>query len=278
MNCCHILAEKGNTEMAQYLLEMARNTDTRSTLLMEVCKLRSLAPIHIAAFKGHVQFVELLLDNGVDVNIRSYSDLTPMMCAILGQHVDMVHLLCSRCTPIGFAHERCRVNFSYTTPLVVASQLGLVDIVEVLIDKKANANDTVDSGMTALHRAAWNGHEKVVTLLLTTGNALVNQADDDGDTALMFASMGNHLNTMKVLIDHGASLYDQNKLGETVWFYVASSDNDAFVEEFTALLGIVPHNQGNKAGNTPLHVAAIHGNTRVTEHLLKKADIALRNK
>jgi ankyrin repeat protein len=230
----HILAEHGNADMASFVMKKVAHTEAQRMLLTDVSAMAPLTAIHIAAFKGHTQFVDMLLNLGVDVNIRSYSDLTPVMCAVLGGRTDVVRLLISRCSGRVGVHERCRIRSIYKTPIVAASQLGMSDIVDVLIDNKANVNEKVEFGMTALHAASWNGRDDVVKLLLTKGNAQIDQADDEGETALMYAASRGHMNTIMILTGHKASLHSQDKCGRTVFYHAALSRNDEFLNHFAS--------------------------------------------
>ena len=65
--------------------------------------------------------------------------------------------------------------------------------------------DTFDSddGCEMLMRAAWNGHESVVRLLVELG-AQVDAVDSDGRTALMRAADEGHESTVHALVELGA--------------------------------------------------------------------------
>lgn len=54
--------------------------------------------------------------------------------------------------------------------------------------------------MTALHHACANGHDEVVTHLLSHGRLLVNKADNNGGTALHWAASGRHATILKQLL------------------------------------------------------------------------------
>jgi len=77
------------------------------------------------------------------------------------------------------------------TPLIEAAFRGRLDVVRLLIDKKASVNARSRAGWTALMSAAWEGHTEVVKLLLQKG-ADAHGKNGRGDTALSLAeSAGN---------------------------------------------------------------------------------------
>jgi len=76
--------------------------------------------------------------------------------------------------------------------LQIDTSFGLCNVVQGLIDRGANATSKDDSGRTALHRAAENGHEAVASILLlhqTTVDAIENR---NGHTLLHLAVLNGH--------------------------------------------------------------------------------------
>src|SRR5262245_51627992 len=74
------------------------------------------------------------------------------------------------------------------TALMIAAEKGLTPIVQVLLDKGADANDKEPKqGRTALMLAAGNGHLETVQALLAKG-ADVQEKDVNGRTALIIAA------------------------------------------------------------------------------------------
>ena len=75
------------------------------------------------------------------------------------------------------------------SPLHYASRIGLVAVVQLLLEHKADVNAKDEYKWTALHEAAWSGYDAVVRLLLEH-RADINAKDDDGQTALHCAAAG----------------------------------------------------------------------------------------
>jgi ankyrin repeat protein len=102
------------------------------------------------------------------------------------------------------------------TALIVAAEYD--NIVEFLVEKKANLDIQDKKGNTALMIAAANGNLKSVTILVENG-ASVNLQNVDENTALMQAIMCENqdlfnIELIKFLIDNGADQKITNKKGE----------------------------------------------------------------
>ncbi|KAE9385780.1 ankyrin, partial [Gymnopus androsaceus JB14] len=55
------------------------------------------------------------------------------------------------------------------TPLMIAAEIGHLDVVSVLIEEGANVNAQSEDGSTALRQASQEGHLEIVKLLLNHG-------------------------------------------------------------------------------------------------------------
>ncbi|KAL4708155.1 hypothetical protein ACJJTC_009934 [Scirpophaga incertulas] len=98
-------------------------------------------------------------------------------------------------------------NSGYTA-LHYAARNGHLDICKMLIQNGANINAATRSGKaTPLHKAAAAGNTTAVTLLIKAG-AAVELQDVDGETALHKASKHNNYNLIRVLLDACPHLYN----------------------------------------------------------------------
>jgi hypothetical protein len=71
------------------------------------------------------------------------------------------------------------------------------------------------SGRTALHKAAFWGHDQVIDLLLNKCKLRPNAVDYNGDTALHDACRFGHEGVIQMLIDAGTDLSIKNSSGQT---------------------------------------------------------------
>jgi uncharacterized protein len=172
-------------EIAQYLLSLHPKLDIFdacvagrvSSVLEEIDKQPSLleshssdgwTPLHLAAFFGHADLANALLDRGADVDARS-------------------------------------TNPMKNTPLHAATAGGHPELVDLLLKRGANPNARQEGGWTALHGAAQAGNRATVTTLLANGADANARAEND-QSALDLALMRGHQDVAELLEGVGAKL------------------------------------------------------------------------
>jgi hypothetical protein len=130
-------------------------------------------PLHLAAFAGNVDNVELLLAKGAAVNDRARSKFlnTPLQTALLsGQFATAKILLDHGADPL----VRQAHGF---TPMHEAAELGRQDIVQLLLDHGAELNSVSDSGKTPLSEALRGKHAELAEWMKSRGAAVEPTVD-----------------------------------------------------------------------------------------------------
>ena len=123
-------------------------------------------------------------------------------------------------------------NDASETPLYMASYLGHLDIVELLVENGAHIDhkDT-RGGWTALTLAAVQGHNHIVEYLIIEG-AKLNEQNLKGDTALILACASNdgnnYLKIIGLLLDEGIDISLEDNEGHNAMYY-AERNGDPFV-------------------------------------------------
>jgi ankyrin repeat protein len=215
-----------------------------------------------AAASGHVEGVEILLDNGIDVNQRGPGETTALIEAVDGERVEVIELLLDRGANVN------AVNSRNVTAVMIASAQGNVGILSSLLDRGADANAVGPDGTTALIQAIDGGHNGIVELLISRG-ADVNHADDRDAAPLHLAAASGRTWIAGLLVATGANLNAAGPGGDTP-LILAVQENHGAVVRVLLEAGADPNARG-KNGRTALSVAAAQGRTPMLE-LFRKSE------
>ncbi|KAI9744634.1 MAG: hypothetical protein M1818_002163 [Claussenomyces sp. TS43310] len=158
-----------------------------------------------------------------------------------------------------------------TTPnsLIISSQLGLDQIIELLLQNGANVNANFEDEnfYDALQAASTGGHRVVAELLLQRG-ANANAHGGYFGNALYAASSGGHNAVAELLLQKGAHVNAQGgSFGNAL--YAASIGGHYAVAKLLLQKGAHVNAQGGLFCNA-LHAASIGGHYAVAELLLQK--------
>lgn len=155
-------------------------------------------------------------------------------------------------------------NEDEVTPLMLASMLGLVPMVTMLVKKGADVDTDDENNNTALHMAAWQGYEGVADILLgggadpmsrnvweetplmlaaeegrleivtkllpRVGKGGLDARDSDGHTALFGACMRGQAHVAKALLRAGADPSVKNRDGRSILQVATSNGMTSCVE------------------------------------------------
>jgi ankyrin repeat protein len=136
-------------------------------------------PLHVAAERGRVEVVCLLLEHGANVGAEDDNGRTPLHDAADYRAIDPNYLT------------------------VEHHISGKVDVVRVLLEHGAKVGAEDNEGRTPLHMAAKYGEIKVVRVLLEHG-AKVDAKDKKGRTPFQMASAWREDGIRGLLLEHGA--------------------------------------------------------------------------
>jgi len=217
-----------------------------------------------AASDGDKNAIKALLkDEGVDVNVRDWDDLTALVPAASAGHLDICKYLVGEGIDVNAADK------DGITALMEASIMGHVKVVEYLIEAGATYDQTAESDITALWLAAGEGRVDVMKVLLEKG-ADASNARSDGITALMTASVGGHADAIQLLLEHGADAKATDKDGLTAIMNAAEKGSVACLKLLVDKVNDKDHlDLKATAGFNALIVAAAHGNLEAVEYLMQ---------
>ncbi|XP_020288910.1 histone-lysine N-methyltransferase EHMT2 isoform X2 [Pseudomyrmex gracilis] len=174
--------------------------------------------LHIAADKGHLSCVHVLVQAGAQVDVMDRNQLTPLM---------------------------------------LAATKGNADVVKYLIRVGADVTLKGEDGMTALHMAAKSGHLKVCQIILTeckVPRTLVDSVDDGGWTSLIWACEFCHTDVARYLLDKKCDPLIRDA-EQNIALHWSAFSGSAEITEMLLNEGC-DVNAVNVHGDTPLHIAA----------------------
>jgi len=249
----HIAAKKNNLEACELLIQYGANIDdidiNGKTALIIACEHNHLGiskfllgkganfntptkdqgstALHFAAVKGHEEIGTLLLECGVDPNIRNQVGGTALMAAAQFNHVGMCKLLIDsgadmllqstdKMSVLHFAafcnaQEACEFflnagiptdiqNIEGVTALLIACSKNNLYLCSLFLQHGAKANISNNDGLNALSFSSRNGKKELCTLLIENSPYFnlqgLNEAERQwprSDTGNPFASIKKEL-------------------------------------------------------------------------------------
>ncbi|XP_065114835.1 ankyrin repeat and SAM domain-containing protein 3 isoform X2 [Paramisgurnus dabryanus] len=164
-------------------------------------------PLMYAAYIGHDNIVNLLLETGVNVNATTSKGLTPLMLAASCGNESIAYFLLQQGAQLEYKDVRG------WTALLHSTANGHKQMVKFLLDNNANANVKEPLfGFTPLMEAAASKHEIIVQYLLNHG-VRTEERNNKGETARALAMMYGHSNIAGLIDMHvmrvKSALYDE---------------------------------------------------------------------
>ncbi|EGW56028.1 ankyrin repeat domain-containing protein [Candidatus Endoriftia persephonae] len=151
-------------------------------------------PLHVAAERGLLVVVSILLDHGADIDAKNTFGKSPIYTAVMARRPLIARQL---------ADQGAQFEPNEMLIEAVRSNSASRDIIEFLIKRGAKINVTDKDGNTPLHIAVLQNHRVIVKHLIAKG-AEVNQRNHAGQTALQLAIANNSEAIIAILHKYGA--------------------------------------------------------------------------
>ena len=203
-----------------------------------------ITPLTIAAEKGNMNIIKMLVEDGALVNDKSSYGVTPLIAAAAAGNTEVVEYLVAEGADVTAKDDWGKTALIYAsstdnpqlitnlikldktavslpdnsgnTPIIFAAQQGLNDNIKILLENGADVNyRNPSTGLSAIAAAAAEGHTDTIRLLARTGKADVNIADLSGRTPIFYAVEQDQPEALRMLFTLGADPNAQDNQGVT---------------------------------------------------------------
>uniref|UniRef100_A0A6Q2YM74 Euchromatic histone-lysine N-methyltransferase 2 n=1 Tax=Esox lucius TaxID=8010 RepID=A0A6Q2YM74_ESOLU len=191
----------GPSRVALQKAILTQDTERRKKLRFHP---RQLYP---AAKQGEVQRVLLMLMEGIDPTYQAESQNRRSALHAAAQRglLEVCYMLVQAGAKLDVQDKSMR------TPLLEAIVNNHVDVTKYLVQSGACVYQTEEDGYTGLHHASKLGNLEIVTLLLETGQVDINAQDSGGWTPIIWAAEHKHIQVIRALLNRGADVTLKDK-------------------------------------------------------------------
>uniref|UniRef100_A0A8C1KCI3 Ankyrin repeat and SOCS box containing 15a n=1 Tax=Cyprinus carpio TaxID=7962 RepID=A0A8C1KCI3_CYPCA len=223
-------------------------------------------PIHRAAVQQSVQVLEMVLYGSYRLSLEEETadGETPLILATQAGLVEIVRTLLEN------GASPNRINSKNESPLLLAiheaAKVGCTDILTLLLQNGGNVLETDEHGVTPMGIAAEYGQAEALDILIHYGGD-VNAQAPNGDSVLHDAASSGNPDCIELLLQHGANPNITN-LSLQLPIHCA-----AYKGHYLALRMLIPVTTRRAlrlSGQSPIHSAADGGHVRCMELLVDK--------
>jgi ankyrin repeat protein len=158
-----------------------------------------LSPLVMMVRQKRVDFIELMLQHGADVNYIMEQPNTALIAAVMTGDLDLVNLIL-KAKPDLNGHSTTNPK---RTAMMQAAESGYLDILKRLVESGASLTEGDYVNDQALAFAAYNEQPEIITYLISIG-ADINHANHRQLTPLDHAERSSANAAIQILLQHGA--------------------------------------------------------------------------
>ncbi|KAK3593787.1 hypothetical protein CHS0354_014329, partial [Potamilus streckersoni] len=175
-----ITVRNGRENVTRFLLEMGKiEVDTTGTVVINKEITKSASPLWCAARLGNFALVQLLVENGADVNHKTSLSSTPLNAACHNSVIMVKYL-------IDKGADSSLTDSNGYDLLLNSFVCGSKDVFDYLLSRNMDLSAQDKQGCTLLHKAAEKGNVAMVDRLLKAGVAITKTKV--GHTSLIVAA------------------------------------------------------------------------------------------
>ncbi|CDK30242.1 ankyrin repeat domain-containing protein [Candidatus Babela massiliensis] len=154
-------------------------------------------PLIYALKFGKLKVAQLILSyDNIDVNVIDNNGYTALMYAVYKGYRDVAELILQYDPDVNIKYE------NQENILMQACFQNLENIIQDLLDKGIDVNSKNNYGVTALIRACDVGNINIVKTLLACEGIDIDVQDNKGWTPLMYAANKRHNEVIRLLLEH----------------------------------------------------------------------------
>ncbi|MCU0534960.1 MAG: ankyrin repeat domain-containing protein [Hydrococcus sp. Prado102] len=157
-----------------------------------------ITPLMLAASKGHINVVRVLLDRQANLQLRDCFGRDAMSLACIKGHLEVVRALIQAGVSVN------RQDVEGDTPLLMALSNQHKKLARFLIESGAEVNAQNNDGRTPLMAAAEHRSYIDIVQMLVERGADVNAVSQEGDTAMTVADLFDNHKAIELLARYGA--------------------------------------------------------------------------
>ena len=176
----------------------------------------NVTALMIACAKGNIHAINILLNAEANSLISDSDGYTYLRDAVRGGFSQVVLE-----TMIIHGADVNTTSKNNKTLLMIASENGNTNIINVLLNALADPNNTDDEGDTCLHYAARNDCCTEVIQAIISHGADVNATNKTHATALMLACANGNIDALNALLNAGGDPNLADAYGDTCLHYIA---------------------------------------------------------
>ena len=128
------------------------------------------APLHLAARYGRHQLAILLLEKGARLDDRDCTGATPTHVAACHNHADLI----LKFSDPNIGGDINAKTSNGSTPLHSAAVCGAVEVIDYILNKRANLTAVDDNGLTALHYSIRNTKSSELNRIMFLNDSVFN--------------------------------------------------------------------------------------------------------
>ncbi|XP_026668221.1 serine/threonine-protein phosphatase 6 regulatory ankyrin repeat subunit A isoform X2 [Ceratina calcarata] len=238
-----LAVEAGNQSMCRELLSQQAPDQLRATTPT------GDSALHLAARRRDIDMVRILVDYGAVVDMQNGDGQTALHIASAEGDETLVKYF------YGVRASASITDHQDRTPMHLAAENGHASIIELLADKfKASIFERTKDGSTLMHIASLNGHSECATMLFKKG-VYLHMPNKRGARSIHTAAKYGHVGIISTLLQRGEKVDATTNDNYTALHIAVENAKPAVVETLLGY-GAEVHVRGGKLRETPLHIAA----------------------